>query len=231
MKLLSVRRVIALSLLCAAPAGPSSTDESKVFPLTSASGLELVNAKADAVEYCGRLALHLLPPGVGPGADMLAIVNGLTFDSGVIEVDVAGAPRSGVSPEMRGFVGVAFRVQPRGVRYCNLFLRPANGRSDDQLRRNHSVQYQALPDFPWNRLRKESPGVYESYVDLEVGVWTKLKVVVSGNKARLYVNDGDQPCLVVNDLKADKTGGAVALWAHPTTDAYFSRLVVKPAAR
>src|SRR5262249_53899141 len=112
-----------------------------------------------------------------------------------------------------------------------LFLRPANGRADDQLRRNHSVQYQSLPDFPWDRLRKESPGVYESYTDLEVGVWTRVRVVVSGNGARLFVNGAAQPCLVVNDLKADAGVGAVALWAHATTDAYFSRLVVTPAGR
>jgi hypothetical protein len=207
-----------------------AADEPKVFALTSATGLELVNAKAEVVEYRGRTALHLLPAGAGPGADMLAIVNGLSFENGVIEVEVAGAPRAGVSPDMRGFVGVAFRVQPHGASYCNMFLRPANGRSDDQLRRNHSVQYQALPDFPWNRLRRASPGVYESYVDLEVGVWTKMKVVVSGNTTRLYINGAARPCLVVNDLKTDKAGGAVALWAHATTDAYFSRLAVKPAA-
>ena len=37
-------------------------------------------------------------------------------------------------------------------------------------------------------LRKENPGVYESYVDLESGTWTRLKVVATGTQARLYVN-------------------------------------------
>ncbi len=75
-----------------------------------------------------------------------------------------------------------------------------NGRADDQLRRNHSAQYVSQPEFLWNRLRQESPGVYESYVDIAPMAWTKIKVVVSGSKAQLYVNGADRPCLIVNDL-------------------------------
>jgi hypothetical protein len=44
-------------------------------------------------------------------------------------------------------------------------LRPTNGRADDQVRRNHSTQYISYPDFPWYRLREETPGMYESYSD------------------------------------------------------------------
>ena len=44
------------------------------------------------------------------------------------------------------------------------------------------------PDHPWHRLRKESPGVYESYVDLVPGEWTRVKIVVTGATARLYVH-------------------------------------------
>jgi hypothetical protein len=73
-------------------------------------------------------------------------------------------------------------------------------------------------------LRKENPGVYESSADLQPGVWTKLKIVVSGTRARLYVNGADQPCLVVNDLKMGRVRGQIGLWAHPTTEAYFSEV-------
>jgi hypothetical protein len=33
---------------------------------------------------------------------------------------------------------------------------------------------------------------------------------------------------VVNDLKLGEVEGAVALWAHSTTDAYFSDLSIEP---
>src|SRR5262249_56142566 len=103
---------------------------------------------------------------------MVAIDNGTDFKDGTVEVEVAGLPITAMDSTARGFVGVVFRVQEHGARAENIYLRPTNGRADDQLRRNHSVQYEAIPEFPWHRLRKESPGVYESYADLDAGAWT-----------------------------------------------------------
>ena len=100
--------------------------------------------------------------------------------------------------------------------------------TEDQLRRNHSVQYQSGPDYPWHRLRDEHPGVYESYADMEAGAWTRMRIEVEGTKARLYVNGASQPCLVVNDLKQGDRAGRIALWAHVTTDAYFGPISVAP---
>jgi hypothetical protein len=201
---------------------------SGTLPLDSLSGLELVDAKAEVVNYRGRPAVHLIPlPNQPKDYSMLAIVSGTDFTDGTIEIDVAGSPRKDADPADRGFIGVAFRAQKRGELAEYFYLRPTNGRSDDQLRRNHSVQYVSTPDFPWERLRKESPGVYESYADLEAGVWTKMRIAVSGTKAQLYVNGTGQPCLMVNDLKLGETHGQIMLWAYGTTDAYFSNLTVR----
>ena len=54
-----------------------------------------------------------------------------------------------------------------------------------------------------------------------------MKIVVSGAKALLYVNGASQPALVVNDLKLGDSHGQIGLWAHVTTEAYFSNLTVK----
>jgi hypothetical protein len=102
-----------------------------------------------------------------------------------------------------------------------------NGRSDDQVRRNHAAQYVSHPDFTWHRLRDESPGAYESYVDIVAGEWTKIRIVVSGTKAQLYVNGAPRPCLIVNDLKLGETRGQVALWIGADTEAYFSNLTIR----
>jgi hypothetical protein len=84
------------------------------------------------------------------------------------------------------------------------------------------------PDYPWFRLREESPGVYESYVDLAPAAWTAVKIVVSGIRAFLYVDGAEQPCLVVNDLKLGHTRGQIALWIGGGTEAYFAtRLVMQ----
>ena len=113
------------------------------------------------------------------------------------------------------------------VRYECFYIRPTNGRAEDQLRRNHSAQYISHPKFTWFKLRDENPGVYESYADMVEGEWTKLKIEVKDNKARLYVNGAAQPCLIVNDLKYGKSVGAISLWVGPGTDGYFANLNIK----
>jgi hypothetical protein len=190
----------------------------------SIESLAPVNATVKSVEHRGRSAVQLVP---GGGEDVLAIVKGSSFTNGTIEVDLAGAPRAGAPADSRGFIGVAFHVEGSGERYECIYVRPTNARADDQLRRNHTLQYVAHPDHPWHALRKSHPGLYESYADMEAGAWTKLKIVVRGRTAKLYVNGAAQPALIVNDLKHGETGGAVALWGHTTTDAYFANLRVR----
>jgi hypothetical protein len=199
------------------------------FPPQNLDELEVLSGKAEIVTYRGRRAIHLVPSPDHQGSDdsVFAILRASDFQDGVIEAEIAGAPRQGAPADSRGFIGIGFRVQAHGSKYENLYLRPTNGRADDQLRRNHSVQYTSEPDYPWYRLRQENPGVYESYVDLEAGAWTHMKIVVSGTNVSLYINGADQPCLIVKDLKLGQTHGQIALWAHWTTEGYFSNLKVE----
>lgn len=202
--------------------------QTRTFPLDSIEGLKLRHVSAEAVTYQGRKAIRVTePPGAtGQGEDKLAVLTGTEFQDGVIEVDLAGRPGGGATEGARGFVGVAFRVAPDVSKFECFYLRPANGRADDQVRRNHSVQYVSFPDFPWQRLRKETPEKYEAYADLVPGEWTKVKIEVRGAKARLYVHGAGQPALVVNDLKLGEGQGAVALWIGPGTEAHFTNLRV-----
>jgi len=202
----------------------------RVLPLDSIEGFKAFNVKPEVVRYRGQHAIRLLDrpvEGVSRGGGALVILPGTNFKNGTIEIEVAGAPREGAAEGARGFIGLAFRVKPDGSKYECFYLRPTNGRADDQLRRNHSTQYISEPGFPWELLRKDSPGVYESYVDLAAGVWTKMKIVVEGVKAQLFVNGSDQPVLIVNDLKQGETEGALALWTGLDTDGYFSNLTIR----
>ena len=200
----------------------------RIFQLNSLSDLDLHHVQAELVTYRGRHAVRLVEQ-AEPSTDdhAIAILSGSDFKDGVIETEIAGAPRKDAPQDMRGFVGIAFRVQPHASRFECFFLRPTNGRASDQLRRNHSTQYISHPDFPWYQLRKEKPGVYESYTDLVPGIWTPIRIVVSGTQAQLYVNGAEQPCLVVYDLKLGETQGQIALWIGAGTEAYFSTVSVK----
>ena len=210
--------------------------EAKSFrasPLDATTKIELTNARVLWVDYRGRRALKLAPrEGHEHDTDqeMAALLTTSDFKDGVIEVDVAGARRSGYSTTedstgYKGIIGVSFRVH--GDSAERFYIRPENSRGNSQLFRNRSTQYESDPDFPWNRLRQEAPGVYESYVDVESGAWTKLRIEVSGNKARLYVNGATQPCLIVNDLRHGESRGKIALWARISSEAYFSNLRVQ----
>jgi hypothetical protein len=199
------------------------------FRLDSTKDLTMIGGKAEPVTYKGRGAVDLVPAQSSDNSDedMIAILAGPDFKDGTIEVDVAGAPLNGAPADSRGFIGIAFRVQEKGQKGEYFYIRPTNARCDDQLRRNHTTQYVSAPDYPWQRLRKENPGVYESYADMDTGAWTRMKIVVTGTKALLYVNGASQPALVVNDLKLGESHGQIGLWAHSTTDAYFSNLTVR----
>src|SRR5437764_13860667 len=190
----------------------------------SVDQLEAHGAVVSSVQYQGKTAVRLDARPNIPNGESYAVLKGQRFHNGTIEASLAGKPAANAGAGARGFIGIAFRLQ--GNRYEYIYLRPTNGRADDQVRRNHSTQYGAQPDYDYDRLRKESPEKYESYVDLEVGVWTRYRIVIQGTKARLYVHDAAQPCLIVDDLKLADSEGAVALWVGPGTEGYFANLKI-----
>ena len=197
----------------------------KTISLEATDQLRPVNVKIETVTYKGRKALRVLDAAQGTGEqERLVVLPQTDFQNGVIEVDLAGEPGPNAGEGARGFVGLAFRVAADQSRYECFYLRPTNGRAEDQLRRNHSVQYISMPGFPWQLLRKDFPGKYESYADLVTGEWTKVKIEVRGEKARLYVNGVEQPTLLVNDLKQGQSKGSIALWIGTGTLAHFSNL-------
>jgi hypothetical protein len=196
------------------------------IPAQTAAQLTAHQVKITDTDYKGKHGVKIVEDGAVPNAQAWAEVKGLTFHNGEIEVEVAGQPATGgaAAGGARGFIGIAFRMQDGKYEY--IYLRPTNGRADDQVRRNHSVQYSQYPDFDYAASRQQSPEKYESYADLEPGVWTNYRITVEGTKARLYVNGAAQPCLIVNDLKLGDSTGVVALWIGPGTEGYFSGLKV-----
>lgn len=228
--------VLAAAVIVFAPARTlvSQTEPDPIrYPLATTRGLEPVNVSLSEATYLGRKSVQVRE-GAGAGStgrangEALAILTDSDFGEGTIEVMISGAPLPDAAEGARGFIGIAFHAADDGSSFRSFYLRPTNGRTDDQLRRNHATQYVNMPAFPWYRLRKKEPGVYESYADLQPGVWTRMRVEVAGGKARLFVNGAEQPALVVNDLKPGATRGKVALWIGLGTDAYFSDLTIRP---
>jgi hypothetical protein len=234
-------RALALAAAVVVCVAHGASAQTKTYALDSVQGLRLINVTAEPDTLGGKKGLRLRISEEGArkqeavtnqvDVEQLAVVEGTVFGSGVIEAEIAGVPAPGSGQGARGFVGIAFRLQDDARTYDAFYLRPTNGRADDQERRNHAAQYISHPDWPWFRLRKETPSRYEAYVDLVPDEWTKVRIEVHGDRARLFVHDSPQPTLVVNDVKSGPNAkGAVALWVGPGTIAHFRNLTVTPVA-
>jgi hypothetical protein len=222
----------------------SASAQAKRYDLTTTDALRPHNATVEAETFQGKRGVRVaIAPEITRRPEYIAgqiepeafvRIDGLDFANGIIEAEVAGSPGPEAYPGARGFVGIAFRLQADRPAdgpqtYDAFYLRPTNGRANDQERRNHSAQYISHPDWTWSRLRRETPSRYEAYVDLQPDTWTKLRIEVRGAQARLYVHDNPQPVLIVNDVKSGPSAkGAVALWIAAGTVAHFRNLVVTP---
>jgi hypothetical protein len=186
-----------------------------------------LNVATTNATYQGKSGLKVIDKDGADSEFKFLKINDLDFKNGTIELDIAGKPGEKAFQGARGFVGIAFRINADNSKFECIYLRPTNGRADDQVRRNHSVQYTSIPDYPWAKLRREFPEKYESYVDLVPGEWTKMKIEIKGDKAKLYVHGNPQPTLIVNDLKLGADiPGKIGLWIGPGTEAYFANLVI-----
>ena len=208
------------------------------YPLTDTDGLRPNGVAVAAAAFKGRAAVEvrMLRDLAGPDSNTLALIEGTDLQDGVIEFDVA----SRVNPDSwffvrwfaRGFVGLAFRTSSDLSRFECIYLRPTNGRAEDPERRMHAVQYFSYPDYDFRRFRDEAPGKYESPADIGPNEWIRVKIVVSGSTAQLFLNDASEATLVVEDLKhGPDVRGAVGLWIDAGTLAHFANLRITPVAR
>ena len=155
-------------------------------------------------------------------------IKGLTIKDGVIEVKVLSRLLPTASENDRGFIGLAFRINEDNSKYECIYIRPTNGRANDQVRRNHSIQYYSYPDYKFDRLRKEAPERYESYADMQLNQWITMRIEFKGSQAKLFLDNQNQPVLIVNDLKhGPGLSGSIGLWVDVGTEGFFKDLKVK----
>jgi hypothetical protein len=154
-------------------------------------------------------------------------IKGIDFQDGIIEVKVLSRLLKTARPSDRGFIGIAFRIDEQHSKFEGIYIRPTNGRADDQVRRNHSIQYFSYPNFKFDRLRKEAPETFETYADMGLNEWITMRIEVKGKEVKLFLNNSQYPVLLVKDLKlGDKASGGIGLWVDVGTEGYFRDLKV-----
>lgn len=158
--------------------------------------------------------------------DGVAWLAGSNFTDGTIELRLRGANKPGQS-----FVGVAFRGAD-DERYDAIYFRPFNFKQPDALRRGRAVQYISLPEFHWEKLRRESPGKFEAAISPtpDPDDWFHARIVVEDRKVSVYVNGATTPCLVVNEL-SDRRDGLVGLWVGNGSAGNFADFRITPMKR
>lgn len=115
------------------------------------------------------------------------------FKDGTITVQVLSRLLANAPDFARGFIGVAFRIHEDNAAFECIYLRPTNGRAEQQLRRNRAIQYFSFPDYKFDRLRNEAPGEYETYADMGLNEWIDIMIEVQGSQAKLFLNRQSQP--------------------------------------
>jgi hypothetical protein len=184
----------------------------------------VVNAWYTTAMEDGKRAVHLRPKGDPDDGSIigLALVEGVNFAEGSIDVDLKGK-----GTRLTSFVGIAFNVAD-GNTFEAVYFRPFNFKSDDKARRARAVQYVAWPENTWERLRKEKPGVFESAVSPvpDASGWFHARVDVTKKKVSVFVDDAKEPCLVVDRL-ASRDNGKIGLWVD-SRDGAFANLKISP---
>lgn len=184
--------------------------------LAANGSIRAVN-RAATIEHEGERVVLRLDERKDAGIAWLPIKG---FHDGMIEADIRGRDLA-----QRSFVGLAFGGN--NDRYEAVYLRPFLFRAADSKARASSLQYMALPDYDWKRLRTEFPGRFERALPNPPAAtdWVHLRVVVDFLHVRAYVNGDATPVLDVERIPADPKG-AVGLWAGDGSDASFANVRV-----
>lgn len=150
-------------------------------------------------------------------------LKGVDFITGTIELDMRGR-----NEFLKSFLGIAYHGTDT-LNYETVYFRPFNFQYADTARRKWSVQYMAMPDYPYDRLRKEQTGKFENDIlpNPNPEDWFHARIVITTDSTVVYVNGNSKPSLRIKNL-AKRTHGLVGLWASTgTTMSDFANLVIK----
>lgn len=146
-------------------------------------------------------------------------LNGTDFKNGIIELDIKGKDTRGQS-----FVGVAFHGLDNDS-FDAIYFRPFNFKNPE--RKSHSVQYIDMPKNEWSTLRNKFPGKYENTVNPvpDPNDWFYAKIVINFPEIKVYINNSEEPSLVVNQI-SERKNGKIGLWVGNGSEGWFKNFIL-----
>jgi len=143
------------------------------------------------------------------------------FKNGTIEIEMRGK-----DVFQRSFIGIAFHGVD-DINYDAVYCRPFNFFAKDSVRRIHAVQYISHPDFTWEKLRKEKNAVFEKEIinPPNPNDWFTMKLVIDSTTVKAYINNADQPSLIVEKLN-NRTSGKIGLFTADSSGGDFKTIKI-----
>ena len=154
--------------------------------------------------------------------DGLAILNEVEFETGTIEVDLMGENNPGKS-----FIGIAFNIQNDST-YEAIYFRPFNFVADEQIRKEHMVQYIFHPEYGWNRLRTERTGEFEAQLPNPPNPdeWFRAFITVTQDRVQVRLSEIGEPVLEVPRL-SDPLSNKIGYWVGHNSSGRFDKFNIK----
>jgi hypothetical protein len=156
------------------------------------------------------------------------------FENGTIEVKMYSQIQNpSPYPPAAGFIGLYYRIKDDDSAFESIYLRPKVGRINNQMARNHAVQYFAYPDFKFQTLRDKFPaGSYEGSAPVMLNEWITMRLEINGETAEMFINNMKYSSFIVNKMLGTSKKGSVGLYVDIATIGYFKDLkVIKKAVR
>ncbi|MDP3352114.1 MAG: DUF1080 domain-containing protein [Flavobacteriaceae bacterium] len=154
------------------------------------------------------------------------------FESGTIEVKMYSQIQDpSPYPPAAGFIGVYFRIKEDDSAFESIYLRPKVGRINNQMARNHAVQYFSYPDYKFQTLRDKFPaGSYEGSAPVALNEWITMRIEVNGETAEMFINDMKYSSFIVNKMLGKNQKGYIGLYVDIATIGYFRDLKITKRA-
>jgi hypothetical protein len=150
------------------------------------------------------------------------------FENGIIEVKMYSQIQNpSPYPPAAGFIGLYYRIKEDDSEFESIYLRPKVGRINNQMARNHAVQYFSYPDFKFQTLRDKFPaGSYEGSAPVMLNEWITMRLEINGETAEMFINDLKHSSFIVNKMLGNNKKGYVGLYVDIATTGYFKDLKV-----
>ncbi len=138
----------------------------------------------------------------GISLQKMAWLKNVPFKEGTIDIDLRGK-----DVFLQSFLGIAFHAADSN-HYELVYFRPFNFQYADTARRRWSLQYMAMPDYPFYKLRKAHPLAYENSImpPPKADEWFHARIVVTKGVIKVFVNHAATPSLEVKRLINTDTG-------------------------